>query len=125
MLQKLKNKTDQPGPPGPSSSIGVSDSILNNKSIKVESTRPPNSIVPEKLIVEKPPTIVTEPKISAENVRTDLKIKIANVNKNLLDLEMQNITGEISDEIFDEKTKRFNSVKVRLENQLKEIEELK
>ncbi len=125
MLQKLKNKTEQPGIPGHPSSIGVSDSILTNKSIEVESTRPPNSIVPEKPRVEKLPTIVTEPKISAENVRTDLKIKIANVNKNLLNLEMQNITGEISDELFDEKSKRFNSVKVRLEDQLKELKELK
>ncbi|MBA7575955.1 hypothetical protein ES708_17791 [subsurface metagenome] len=91
MLQKLQTKTDQASVPTPPSSVGVTESILTTKTPKIET---PTSSIPldsEKPILEKPQTTATEPKITAENVRTDLKIKIANVNKNLLDLEMQNI----------------------------------
>ena len=125
MLQKLKKKTEQTSVPTPPSSVGVTESILTNKTPKVEPITSSIPLISEKPILENQQTTATEPKISMENIRTDLKIKIANVNKNLLDLEMQNITGEISDDIFNEKTKRLNSVKVRLEDQLKELKELK
>jgi len=124
MLQKLQNKTDQPSIPTPPSSIGVSDSILTNKTTVVESIKPSVPIDSQKPILEKHQTTETEPKISAENVRTDLKIKIANVNKILLDLEMQNITGDLSDDDFQDKTKKLESVKSRLEDQLKEISDI-
>ena len=125
MLKKLQTKTNQASVPASPSSLGVTESILNNKTPKVETPTSSIPLVSEKPIIEKPQAPSSESKISVENVRTDLKIKIANVNKNLLDLEMQNITGELSDENFDEKTKRLNSVKVRLENQLNELKELK
>ena len=124
MLQKLQNKTDQSSIPDPSSSIGLSESILMKKTPKVESPTSQSPLVSEKPILAKPQTTTGEPKISAENVRTDLKIKIANVNKTLLDLEMQNITGELSDEDFDDKSRKLESVKNRLEDQLKEISDI-
>ena len=52
---------------------------------------------------------------------TNLKIKIANVNKTLLDLEMQNIMGELSNEDFQAKQSRLNSVKLRLQQQIDEL----
>ncbi|RLD98277.1 MAG: hypothetical protein DRI92_04190 [Aquificota bacterium] len=55
---------------------------------------------------------------------TDLKIKIATVNKTMLDLEMQNITGDLSDEDFASKSKRLDSVKKRLEQQINELENM-
>jgi small GTP-binding protein len=123
MLQKLQNKTDQPSAPTPPPSIGVSNSILVNKTPKVEPIISPDPIVEQKSVV-KPQTTETEPKLSAENVRTDLKIKIANVNKILLDLEMQNITGDLSDDDFKDKTLKLESVKSRLEDQLKELSDI-
>ncbi|QEE17260.1 ADP-ribosylation factor-like protein [Promethearchaeum syntrophicum] len=125
MLKKLQTKTNKSNSPASQTSVGVSKSILPSKTPKVETHALSNPKVSEKPILEKTQATSSESPISAENVRTDLKIKIANVNKNLLDLEMQNITGEITDEIFDEKTKRLNSVKVRLENQLDELKEIK
>jgi len=124
MLQKLQNKTDQPSIPTSPPSTGVSDSILTNETPKVESIKPSVPIDSQKPILEKPLTTETEPKISAENVRTELKIKIANVNKILLDMEMQNIIGDLSDDDYKDKTQKLESVKSRLEDQLKEISDI-
>ncbi len=58
----------------------------------------------------------------ASGMATDLKIKIANVSKDLLNLEMQNITGELSDEEFKSKTERLNQLKAKMEQQIQELE---
>ena len=116
MLKKLQTKTNQTNGPTPTSSLGVSGSILPNKPLKDEFPPSPAPLASENL-----QTTAKEPKLTAENVRTDLKIKIANVNKTLLDLEMQNITGDLSDDDYNEKTRKLESVKSRLEDQLKEI----
>ena len=52
---------------------------------------------------------------------TDLKIKLANVNKTLLDLEMQNITGDLSDDEFKSKTDRLNQLKQKMEQQINDL----
>ena len=123
MLQKLQSKTEQPNIPTPPSTIGVSESILNNQTSKIESTPSSKPLVSNKPILVEPKTTASEPKITAENVRTELKIKIASVNKTLLDMEMQNIIGELSDEDFENKSQKLESVKSRLEDQLNEIKD--
>ncbi|MHA1646101.1 MAG: hypothetical protein ACTSVL_00885, partial [Promethearchaeota archaeon] len=55
---------------------------------------------------------------------TDLKIKIANVNKTLLDLEMQNIMGDLSDEDFQSKKAKLESIRDRFQQQIDELSNL-
>ncbi|MHA1857231.1 MAG: hypothetical protein ACTSWX_12710, partial [Promethearchaeota archaeon] len=124
LLQKLQDKSDQPNIPAPPESIGVSNSILTKKEVPPKPPVTSNLPLANSGVIEKSVESPELSKINAENVKTDLKIKIANVNKNLLDLEMQNITGELSDEDFQDKTKKLESIKKKLEDQLKNISEL-
>jgi hypothetical protein len=58
----------------------------------------------------------------AHKIITELKIKVAKVNKSVLDIEMQNIMGELSDADFESKTERLLSVKERLIQQIKDLQ---
>ncbi|MHA1673454.1 MAG: ADP-ribosylation factor-like protein [Promethearchaeota archaeon] len=100
---------------------------------------PPTATIPHPAPVSASPTSTLAPPTapssapSAESVEssrktrqliTDLKIKIANVNKTMLDLEMQNITGDLSDEIFANKSQRLEAMKEKIASQIKELEQL-
>ena len=69
-------------------------------------------------------TLTAEKAKETRDLITDLKIKIANVNKTLLDLEMQNITGDLSDEDFATKSQRLEALKGKIAYQMKELEQL-
>jgi outer membrane biosynthesis protein TonB len=56
-----------------------------------------------------------------EKMKTDLKVKIANINKNLLDLEMENVMGNLSDADYKTKVDRMNVLKGKMEQQLKDL----
>ncbi|WP_457559457.1 ADP-ribosylation factor-like protein [Candidatus Harpocratesius sp.] len=90
------------------------------------TSRSSNLSVPSPKIVSQPPPSndQSSTKSDMRALITDLKIKVANVNKTLLDMEMQNITGELSDDEFANKSKRLESVKARLEKQIQELEEI-
>ncbi len=51
----------------------------------------------------------------------DLKIKLANINKVLLDLELQNISGTLSDADYESKAQRLNTMKATIETQIQEL----
>ncbi|MHA1733166.1 MAG: ADP-ribosylation factor-like protein [Promethearchaeota archaeon] len=51
----------------------------------------------------------------------DLKIKLANINKVLLDLELQNISGTLSDEDYEAKATRLEAMKGSIEGQIQEL----
>ena len=59
-----------------------------------------------------------------QKMTTELRIKIANVNKTILDIEMQNIMGELSDSDFEAKTARLQSIKARLEQQIQDLQQI-
>jgi small GTP-binding protein len=138
LLQKLKQKGKAPAaPPVPAAPVGRPSSVLGASSSMAQTVNPNLGHVPPALSVPIPPAPVAPgiPPVPApaapihvapapvspvsSNIRTDIKIKIANVNKTLLDIEMQNITGEMSDEDFQSKSDRLNGLKARLEEQLK------
>ena len=54
----------------------------------------------------------------------DLKIKIANLNKFLLDIEMKNLMGELPDDEFQSKKDRAEQMKTQLESQLAQDQEI-
>jgi len=54
----------------------------------------------------------------------DLKIKIANLNKFLLDIEMKNLMGEMPDDDFQQKKDRAESMKSQLETQLADNQQM-
>jgi small GTP-binding protein len=75
-------------------------------------------------IVDAPqPTKNSAEKIKAQIV--DLQIKISNVKNSLVDLEMKNIMGEVSDADFKAKSERLNALCAQLEKQIKELESMK
>src|SRR5271157_1527336 len=55
----------------------------------------------------------------------NLKINLANMDKFLVDLEMQNVTGTLSDEDFQAKKNRVDQTKTTIERQIAQNEELK
>ncbi len=54
----------------------------------------------------------------------DLKIKVANMNKFLLEIEMKNLTGEMLDAEFEQKKQRAEQMKAQLMKQMAESQEL-
>jgi len=84
---------------------------------KPNSTSSPPPPVPQGAAVEE--TSQTDKDI--EKLRTDIKVKIANINKKLLDLEMDNITGDLSDEEFEEKEARLKGLKEKMKKQLDDL----
>ncbi len=54
----------------------------------------------------------------------DLKIKVANMNKYLLEIEMKNLTGEMPDAEFNQKKQRAEAMKTQLQQQMAESQEL-
>jgi ribosomal protein L29 len=82
----------------------------------------PTPVAPNPVTPSSPATPASKSvSADAEKATTEIKIKIANINKTLLDLEMQNITGELSDADFNDKTARLQNVKKQLEQQLREL----
>lgn len=59
-----------------------------------------------------------------EDTLMDLKIKKAKISKMGLDFEMQELSGEITAEELNAKTKRLNALEKKLTDQIKEISEL-
>jgi hypothetical protein len=60
----------------------------------------------------------------SKKIITELKIKIAKVNQTLLDMEMDNITGDLSDDEYANKSARLDAVKGKLQKQIEELENL-
>jgi small GTP-binding protein len=52
----------------------------------------------------------------------DLKIKITNTKKILMDLEMENIMGTLSDEDFKKKTERLEAIEKKIHAQIEDLE---
>ena len=76
------------------------------------------------LSVPSPPTessLDTTQKGQLEKTLMDLRIKLANISKMELDLEMKEISGEISTEEFNKKSQKIKALK---QNVLKQIDEI-
>lgn len=72
--------------------------------------------------VAQAPARATSGNADSDKLIKEIKIKIAKLNQKILDLEMDNITGDLSDEDFATMTKKLEGLKARM---LKQIEELK
>ncbi|TFF97654.1 MAG: hypothetical protein EU547_03680, partial [Promethearchaeota archaeon] len=103
----------------------------SEKSIPTSSDSPANNIQEVGKMENKPNLSETSPKKSAESQKmeleenlTDLKIQKAKLSKMILDLDMKELSGEISAEELAEKKKKLEQMKSRLENQIAELNEL-
>ena len=118
LLQNLKSKQKpaSPQPGSPSSTVPPPPPLTDSK--------PQEIVSPAEKTEEIQPNAkdATESVQDAKNIITELKIKVANVNKTVLDFEMQNIMGELSDADFKTKKARLQSVKERLEQQIKDLQ---
>ncbi len=114
------SKPTIPPPPAPMSAPPIS------------TTHPPAPVSASPTSIPAPPAApssatsadAAESSRKSRQLITDLKIKIANVNKTLLDLEMQNIIGDLSDEDFASKSQRLEAMKGKIADQVKELEQL-
>ncbi|MBD3338480.1 MAG: GTP-binding protein [Candidatus Lokiarchaeota archaeon] len=70
------------------------------------------------------PTSTPDKKKELEDSLMDLKIKKANIQKMLLDLEMKEIMGEISSEELQEKKSRLDLMVNKINDQIKDLEEI-
>ena len=91
------------------------------EEIKVEppapASEPPRIDLSESLVTN-------QQKSDIEKTIMDLKIKKANLSKIALDLEMKELTGDISTEEMKEKKARLDKIKSDIDNQIKDLEEL-
>ena len=95
---------------------------------------PPSFAQPVSAASTSIPASASSEGVEADNITTmkrqinatlmDLKIKVANMNKFLLEIEMKNLTGEMPDAEFDQKKKRAETMKAELERQIRENQEL-
>jgi len=94
--------------------------------IKVEETKVGSpASTPERPRIDLSESLVTnQQKSDIEKTIMDLKIKQANLSKIALDLEMKELTGEISTEEMKEKKARLDKIKSDIDNQIKDLEEL-
>ena len=123
LLQNLKAKQEpvppQSGPPSPPSLI--KPPLPRNGKPSV--LPPPPPISAGNVEPQPQPKAAETPSIQdTQKMVTELKIKVADVNKSILDIEMQNIMGELPDADFEAKTARLQSVKERLEQQIKDLQ---
>ncbi|UYP44444.1 hypothetical protein NEF87_000729 [Candidatus Lokiarchaeum ossiferum] len=139
LLNKLQAKKETPkSPENPLSkaTLGISPSILSPINEPSSSNASVSAVIPppiphldqssNKHDVSPPvkaESISTETKSSVQMV-TELKIKLANVNNKMLDLEMENITGDLSDEDYEQKVGRLELLKQKIEKQILEIQNL-
>ena len=73
---------------------------------------------------EEQPVSENEQKETIQKTLTDLKIKRASISKMALDFEMKELTGEISKEEFDEKTKKLKVLEEKIKKEIAELEEM-
>ena len=123
LKQALSKKGEKTPPP-----VKTSEAGMKSSENQIKMPIPPPTPIQDSQIRTTSATGGQSEKFSGETdpskLITDLKIKIATVNKTMLDLEMQNITGDLSDEDFASKSKRLDSVKKRLEQQINELENM-
>jgi small GTP-binding protein len=132
-LDKMLSQIQAPPPappkaPSPPTSVLNADSAyatpVEAKPLNSHPTPPtPKSTPVPPQTTPVTPNVQPSTSVSTDQTKliTELKIKIANVNKTLLDLEMDNITGDLSDEEFEAKSARLTNLKGKLEQQIKEL----
>ena len=95
---------------------------------------PPQISIPKPLIQPtpaptKPPTTTVSDqagtqKDELEKTLMDLKIKFANISKMELDLDMKELSGEITSEEFNEKSQKIKAIKENISKQIDDIQNL-
>jgi len=95
---------------------------------------PPQTSIPKPMTQPtpaktKPPiTIISDQggtqKDELEKTLMDLKIKFANISKMELDLDMKEISGEITSEEFNEKSQKIKAIKENISKQIEDIQNL-
>jgi hypothetical protein len=137
-----KAQTNKPPltPPGPPPAPLQSENKIESPqapSIKKPSVKPPTIKVPSKVepqtdIDNQPEKSPTKPIKSRERQLRelnsqimDLKIKITNTKKILMDLEMENIMGTLSDEDFKKKSERLEAIEKKIQTQIEDLEKLR
>ncbi|MHA1341579.1 MAG: ADP-ribosylation factor-like protein [Promethearchaeota archaeon] len=85
----------------------------------------PKTAAPSAPTAPPAPQTKTIPKEKIEAQIVELQIKISNIKSKLVDLEMQNVMGEISDEEYKEKEERLKGLLAKLEDQIKKLEDMK
>lgn len=97
---------------------------INHQQTASPASAAPASVTKSQDVIEIPqPTINSSEKIKAQVI--DLQIKISNVKNSIVDLEMKNIMGEVSDEEFKSKSERLKALTAQLEKQIKDLESMK
>jgi small GTP-binding protein len=91
-------------------------------------TAPPPPVVSpviQEPVTQHQPSIDSSQSSTGADIRkiiTELKIKVANINKTLLDLEMQNITGDLSDADYKIKLDKLTALKNKIDVQMSELQ---
>ena len=80
------------------------------------------SIIMEAELLKADETISSQQKKNLEDSLMDLKIKKAKIQRMGLDFDMQELTGEITTEQFNEKKKKLEMLEKKIEEQIQQLQ---
>jgi len=117
-----KEVSKQPEIPIPVSPMSKPTPIVSEPKATPEAPKEsePNASVPppESLKVD------SKQKAELENSLMDLKVKKANISKMALDLDMKELTGEITPEELEQKKTKLEKIEANINKQIQEIEQM-
>ncbi|MHA1762728.1 MAG: hypothetical protein ACTSYC_03090, partial [Promethearchaeota archaeon] len=116
VMQPLKSKLETPS---------VSEAQIKMESsdeIKIKEEIQEKEVIKEE--ESKTEEVDDEQKKNLEKTLLDLKIKKANISKMSLEIEMQELTGELTADEVKMKLEKINLLEKKIDDQMKEIQDL-
>lgn len=106
--------------PSPTIASFTSSTSSTTPEIKRLITQPPSSVPPA------PSPVSTSPrkKEEIEHQILDLKLKSTDISKKIIDLDMENIMGKISNAKFEDEQKKLQDLELSVKTEIKTLEEL-
>jgi len=127
LSETSKDSTTPPIPVNQTALIKPKEQVIEAKPVKVPASITP-PVVPQNVeaspIIAPLATVDVQQKAELEKSLMDLKIKKANTIKISLDLDMKELTGEITTEELEVKKQKLKTIEANIEQQIQDIEKL-
>ncbi len=94
------------------------EKIPEEKPVISQETKIPIPVAPAEI----KSTVSSEQKGDVNKILMDLKIKKANIQKMALDIEMQELSGEITSAQLEEKKKKLDAVEKKIDDQIRDLQ---
>lgn len=121
---QVKKKKDKKAVASISPALGTSSKIEESSIPSVVEEKPAEKVETPEEIVEDSSKSALKQRKTLESELMDLRIQKAKISKMLLDFEMKELLGEITEDELKQKTQKLAKMEERLNIQIKELEDL-